>query len=453
MLGMNRDLDVIFKAYDIRGIYPDDLNEDIARSIGWGFARFLETPKTILVGRDMRTSSPSLSAAFMEGVASAGVDVEDLGEVSTDALYFASGSYGHPGAMFTASHNPAQYNGIKLCRAAAAPIGSDSGLEDIKRLALDAPSTAEGDPGKRSEHDALPEYAAHCRSLVDPEILRPFKVAIDAGNGMAGKTVPMVFEPLPFEVVPLYFELDGTFPNHPANPIELENVADLRRLVVDEKCDVGIAFDGDADRIFLIDEKGDPVSGSTTTALVAERLLTKNPGATVLYNLICSWAVPEIVKENGGVPVRTRVGHSFIKEVMVETGAIFGGEHSGHYYFRDNFRADSGMIAALLVLETMSVRGEPLSELLEDFERYSDSGEINSEVADQAATIEELATRYSDARQDRVDGLTVEYDDWWFNCRASNTEPLLRLNLEARTPELMEQKRDEVLKIIRGGDR
>jgi phosphomannomutase len=402
----------------------------------------------------MRTSSPSLALAFSEGVRGAGLDVLDLGEISTDALYFGSGRYESPGAMFTASHNPARYNGLKLCRERAAPIGADSGLQDIKKFAAE-PSLRTGTPvhkGRRTEGDIIGEYAEHCRSFVDAGVLKPLKVAIDAGNGMAGKTVPVVFEKLPLEVTPLFFELDGTFPNHPANPIEAENLRSLQQSVLDNGCDLGIAFDGDADRIFLIDETGRPVSGSTTTALVAERLLKKNPGETILYNLICSWSVPEIVKENGGVPVRTRVGHSFIKEVMADTGAIFGGEHSGHYYFRDNFRADSGMIAALLVLETLSLRSEPLSEILSSFERYAASGEINSEVKDQDAAIEKLAAKYPDAEQDRIDGLTVQFDDWWFNCRASNTEPLLRLNLEARTQELMERKRDEVLSIIRGGN-
>jgi phosphomannomutase len=454
MQGMAPDLDKIFKAYDIRGVYPDELDEDSARRIGAGFAKFLDGAPRVVVGRDMRTSSPALAVAFSEGVRGAGLDVLDLGEISTDALYFASGRYESPGAMFTASHNPARYNGLKLCRAKAAPIGADSGLQDIKKLAAE-PTLRAGTPvrkGSRDEGDVLAEYADHCRSFVDADALKSLKVAIDAGNGMAGKTVPIVFDKLPFEVTPLFFELDGTFPNHPANPIEVENLRSLQQAVTENGCDLGIAFDGDADRIFLIDETGRPVSGSTTTALVAERLLKKNPGETILYNLICSWSVPEIVKENGGVPVRTRVGHSFIKEVMAETGAIFGGEHSGHYYFRDNFRADSGMIAALLVLETLSLRSEPLSKVLASFERYVASGEINSEVKDQNAVVEKLTQTYSDTHQDRIDGLTVEFEDWWFNCRASNTEPLLRLNLEARTQKVMQEKRDEVLAIIRGGN-
>jgi phosphomannomutase len=376
--------------------------------------------------------------------------VVDVGEVSTDALYFASGRLDLPGAMFTASHNPPRYNGLKLCREKAAPIGSESGLQDIRaiseaeRVPDDAETTVE-------EMDILPDYAVHCRRLIDEDVLRPLKVAIDAGNGMAGKTVPLVFDRLPFEVVPLYFELDGTFPNHLANPIEEANLVDLQKAVTSNACDLGIAFDGDADRVFLVDEKADLVSGSLTTALVAEQLLEKFPGEAVIYNLICSWTVPEVIKENGGRPIRTRVGHSFIKQVMAETGAIFGGEHSGHYYFRDNFRADSGMIAALLAIEAASRSRSSLSDLLQPFRRYHASGEINSEVSDQAGTLEKLADTYADGKQDRIDGLTVEYTDWWFNCRPSNTEPLLRLNLEARTEELMTTKRDEVLRHIRGG--
>nr|MBA2601533.1 phosphomannomutase/phosphoglucomutase [Actinomycetota bacterium] len=451
---MTRDLSGIFKAYDIRGVYPDDLDDDAARRIGSAFARFVKAPR-VAVGRDMRTSSPTLSEAFSQGVHAAGTGTIDLGQVSTDALYFASGRLDVPGAMFTASHNPARYNGLKLCRERAAPIGSDSGLAEIRALAEDDKGSrgagASGSDPDTEQVDILGDYAAHCRSFVDESLLRPLKVAIDAGNGMAGATVPIVFDPLPFEVVPLFFELDGTFPNHPANPIEAENLVALQRVVREQNCDVGIAFDGDADRIFLVDETGEPVTGSLTTAMVAQRLLKRNPGQGVIYNLICSWTVPEVIKESGGIPIRTRVGHSFIKEVMAETGAIFGGEHSGHYYFRDNFRADSGMIAALLALEAMSEASVPLSETLAPFKRYADSGEINSEVADQAAALEKLKLEYDDGKQDVTDGLTVEYEDWWFNCRASNTEPLLRLNLEARTQEQMANKRDEVLSIIRGG--
>jgi phosphomannomutase len=444
---MPTDLSTIFKAYDVRGVYPSDLDEEISRRIGAAFARFAGADR-IAIGRDMRTSSPTLSEAFVEGAISQGVSVLDFGEVSTDALYFGSGRLEVPGAMFTASHNPGRYNGLKMCREKAVPIASDTGLEDIR-------STAEvievsGATGSVDSVDILSEYADHCRSFVERDRLRPLRVAVDAGNGMAGKTVPIVFEPLPFEVEPLYFELDGTFPNHPANPIEPQNLDDLRRVVTEKGCDVGIAFDGDADRMFLVDDNAELISGSLTTALVAERILKKEPGERIIYNLICSWTVPEVIQENGGHPIRTRVGHSFIKRVMAETGAVFGGEHSGHYYFRDNFRADSGMIAALLVLEAMSESDAPLSEMLRPYQRYTGSGEINSEVADQQGKIEELAATYSEGKQDRTDGLTVEFDDWWFNCRASNTEPLLRLNLEARTPELMETRRDEVLALIRG---
>jgi phosphomannomutase len=350
--------------------------------------------------------------------------------------------------MFTASHNPAQYNGIKVCRAQAAPIGADTGLEEIRRLA----GSGDYAGGARAveQRDILEDYAAHCRKFIELDALRPLKVAIDAGNGMAGKTVPIVFEPLPFEVVPLFFELDGTFPNHPANPIEPENLVDLQGAVRSGGCDVGIAFDGDADRMFLVDERGELISGSLTTALVAQEMLAKWPGEGIIYNLICSRTVPEVVSENGGKPIRTRVGHSYIKEVMAKTGAIFGGEHSGHYYFRDNFRADSGMIAALIVLEALSKSSEPLSGLLQPFRRYEASGEINSTVDDQQAALERLAEKYRDGKLDWTDGLTVDYEDWWFNARPSNTEPLLRLNLEATTRELMEAKRDEVLAVIRG---
>jgi phosphomannomutase len=443
---MSRDLSAIFKAYDIRGVYPTELDEDVARRIGMAFAGFVEAPR-LVTGRDMRTSSPDLVAAFIEGATGAGAEVIDVGLVSTDALYFASGVLDLTGAMFTASHNPSRYNGLKLCRSRAAPIASDTGLEEIRKLAEESDDQLEG--GVADERNVLEDYARHCRAFVDASLLRPLKVAVDAGNGMAGRTVPIVFEPLPFEIVPLYFDLDGTFPNHPANPIEPENLVDLQRTVLEANCDIGIAFDGDADRVFLVDEKAQLISGSLTTALVAERLLKKTPGAGIIYNLICSWAVPEVIEENGGKPIRTRVGHSFIKRVMAETGAIFGGEHSGHYYFKDNFRADSGMIAALLVLEALSAAGEPLSTVLEPFQRYVASGEINSEVADQKGMLEKLADVYRDGKQDLSDGLTVEFEDWWFNCRPSNTEPLLRLNLEARASELMEEKRDEVLAIIR----
>jgi phosphomannomutase len=450
---VTKDFDKIFKAYDVRGLYPEEFDEDVARRVGAAFVNFVTEGRPsesdrIALGRDMRTSSPSLAFAFAQGASAAGAKILDLGEISTDALYFASGKLDVPGAMFTASHNPARYNGLKLCKAQAVPIGTESGLRDIQRLA-----TKEVKPGasRVARMDILGDYAKHCLGFIDESTLGAIEVAIDAGNGMAGKTVPLVFEHLPVKVIPLFFELDGTFPNHPANPIEQSNLADLQQAVTEHGCDLGIAFDGDADRMFLIDEKARPVSGSTTTALLAERILRKNPGAKIIYNLICSWAVPEVIRENGGRPIRTRVGHSFIKKVMADTGAVFGGEHSAHYYFRDNFRADSGMIAALLVLEALSTSDLSLSQLLEPFDRYSSSGEINSEVDDQKGKLGELRDRYSDGNQDETDGLTVEYEDWWFNCRPSNTEPLLRLNLEAKTRELMDAKRDEVLGMIRAG--
>jgi len=448
---VHRDLSAIFKAYDIRGTYPGEIDEDAARRIGAALAHFCDASR-LAVGRDMRTSSEALARAFARGASSVGAEVLDLGLVSTDGLYFASGKLDVPACMVTASHNPARYNGFKPCRAGAAPIGSESGLKDIQALAEEDEGAAEVSDHQDSEVaqlDIIGDYSAHCRSFVKVEALRPLKVVIDAGNGMAGLTVPVVFEDLPFQLVPLYFELDGTFPNHPASPIEPENLVDLQRAVQETGSDLGIAFDGDADRMFLVDERSNPVSGSTTTALVAERVLKKQPGERIIYNLICSWTVPEIIRENGGEPIRTRVGHSFIKDVMAKTGAAFGGEHSGHYYFRDNFRADSGMIAALLVLEALSLADKPLSELLEPYNRYFASGEINSEVKDQQERLEVLADGYQEGKQDRTDGLTVELEDWWFNCRPSNTEPLLRLNLEARTEELMKTKRNEVLSLIR----
>jgi len=449
---VHRDLSAIFKAYDVRGIYPDEIDEDAARRIGAALARFCDASR-LAVGRDMRTSSEALARAFARGASSVGAQVLDLGLVSTDGLYFASGKLDVPACMVTASHNPGRYNGFKPCRAGASPIGSESGLKDIQALAEKGEGVAEvsDDPDSDvgEQLDIIGDYSAHCLSFVEVEALRPLKVVVDAGNGMAGLTVPVVFADLPFRLVPLYFELDGTFPNHPASPIEPANLVDLRRAVQETGSDLGIAFDGDADRMFLVDERSNPVSGSTTTALVAERVLKKHPGERIIYNLICSWAVPEVIKENGGEPIRTRVGHSFIKDIMATTGAAFGGEHSGHYYFRDNFRADSGMIAALLVLEALSLAEQPLSELLEPFNRYSASGEINSEVEDQKERLEALADAYKEGKLDRTDGLTVELEDWWFNCRPSNTEPLLRLNLEARTEELMKTKRDEVLSLIR----
>jgi len=430
-------MDQVFKAYDVRGTVPDELDAEMCRAIGRAFARFAQVPE-ILVARDMRTSGIELSAAFSDGVRSEGVNVTDLGLASTDFLYFASGHLGAPGAMFTASHNPAQYNGMKLCLAGAKPVGSDSGLDDIRAEA----AALLGQPlppvtGSHRELDLLEAWADHVVSFVDVGSLRPLKVVADTANGMGGFVVPIVFKRLPFDIDILFPELDGSFPNHPADPIQPENLVALKQAVLDQGADIGLAFDGDADRVFLVDEKAEPVSGSLTTALVAASMLTKHPGETVLYNLICSHVVPETITELGGTPVRTRVGHSIIKKVMAETGAVFGGEHSGHYYYRDNFRADSGIITALLVLELLSQSGQPLSEMLRPYQRYADSGEINTEVASPKDTVAALADheRAAGASVDLLDGLTVEHGDWWYNVRPSNTEPLLRLNVEARTPE------------------
>ncbi|HEY1331345.1 MAG TPA: phosphomannomutase/phosphoglucomutase [Actinomycetota bacterium] len=444
------DLDVIFKAYDVRGIYPDEFDEDAAYRIGRAFGPWSGAERVVL-GRDCRLSSPALAEAFTRGLTDEGVGVVDIDLATTDMVYFASGRLSLPGAMFTASHNPPSYNGLKLCRAGAAPVGQDTGLAEIRGLAAEANGARAGGSGGVEHRDMRPDYLDHLLSFVDLETFRPLTVAADAANGMAGLVVPSLFDRLPATLVPLYMDLDGTFPNHPADPIQPENQADLRRTVLEHHADVGLAFDGDADRVFLVDEQAQDVSGSIVTALVAQAMLERFPGSQIVYNLICSWTVPEVIRENGGIPVRTRVGHSFIKQVMADTGAVFGGEHSGHYYFRDHYRADSGLVASMVVLDQLSKADVPLSELLAPFRRYAASGEINSEVHDQQGTIDTLAAAYGDGRQDRLDGLTVEYEDWWFNVRASNTEPLLRLNVEARTPELLQDKTSEVLSRIRGG--
>ena len=423
-------LDVVFKAYDIRGTVPDQLDTSVARAVGVAFARFARAER-ILVARDMRESGPELVGAFADGVTSVGVDVVDLGLASTDLLYFAAGRLDSPAAMFTASHNPAVYNGMKLCLSGARPVGQDTGLADIKAMAESSSDTGGAAPGSISSADLTDEYARHVRSFVDVSVLKPLRVIADTANGMGGLVVPRVFEGLPFELEVLYPDLDGSFPNHPADPINTENLKDLQGRVLETEADVGLAFDGDADRVFLVDEQAAPVSGSVTTAIVAKAVLASNPGATVIHNLICSKVVPEVILENGGVPVRTRVGHSFIKAVMAETGAVFGGEHSGHYYFRDNYRADSGLIAALVILEQLSLGGSPLSELRRPFERYADSGEINVEVPDPHAVIDRVAAAFPEGDHDRTDGLTVDLGDWWFNLRPSNTEPVLRINVEA----------------------
>ncbi len=442
------DLDRIFKAYDVRGVVPDDLDEDIARRIGAAFAEWSGGPN-VVIGRDCRLSSPDLAAALTDGITSRGIGVIDVGLASTDLLYFASGSLDLPAIMLTASHNPKQYNGLKFCLAGAKPVGEESGLLDVRALTeQDLPPA--GEPGTVEHRDLLPAYVEHVLTFLDASRMRPLTVAIDTANGMGGLVAPAVFERLPFKLHHLFPELDGTFPNHPADPIDPENQRDLRAAVLQHEADIGLAFDGDADRVFLIDERGQDVSGSIVTALVAKSMLKREPGASIIFNVICSWTVREVIAENGGVPVRTRVGHSFIKQVMAETGAIFGGEHSGHYYFRENYRADSGLIAAVIVLAQLSEANVPLSELLAPFRRYSASGEINTEVKDPLATIELVAGALKDGEQDRLDGLTVEFEDWWCNVRPSNTEPLLRLNVEARTDELLREKTAMVLEIIRG---
>src|SRR5271165_5059442 len=452
-------LSQVFKAYDIRGVVPDELNALQFRAIGVAAARFTGAG-TFLMARDMRESGAELSAAFSLGVRSEGVNMVDLGLGSTDLLYYAAGSLDAPGAMFTASHNPARYNGLKLCQAGARPIGRDTGLAEIQATAeglLDAWSAdgaPEPDPatlGALDHRSVLDAYADHVRSFVDTTVLRPLTVVADTANGMGGLVAPKVFEGLPFNVEILFPELDGNFPNHPADPIQPENLVDLQKAVLEQGADIGLAFDGDADRVFLVDEKAEPVSGSLTTALVAASMLAKHPGETILYNLICSHVVPEVITEMGGTAVRTQVGHSIIKKVMAETGAVFGGEHSGHYYYRDNFRADSGIITALLVLEILSQRNEPLSALLAPYRRYADSGEINTEVANPHAAVDAVGERAAElgASVDRLDGVTAEFGDWWFNVRPSNTEPLLRLNLEASTPEACERHVAEVVGMIK----
>ncbi|GGY81350.1 phosphomannomutase/phosphoglucomutase [Streptomyces omiyaensis] len=452
---MTADLSQIVKAYDVRGVVPDQWDEELAELFGAAFVRVTDAD-AIVVGHDMRPSSPGLADAFARGATRLGADVTLIGLCSTDQLYFASGSLGLPGAMFTASHNPAQYNGIKMCRAGAAPVGQDTGLADIRALAErwleeGAPEAA-ATTGTVTERDTLADYAGHLKALVDLTAIRPLKVVVDAGNGMGGHTVPTVFDGLPLDTVPMYFELDGTFPHHEANPLDPKNIVDLQARVRAEGADLGLAFDGDADRCFVVDERGEPVSPSAITALVAARELAKHPGGTIIHNLITSWSVPEVVRENGGAPVRTRVGHSFIKEEMAKSGAIFGGEHSAHYYFKDFWNADTGMLAALHVLAALGGQEGPLSELVAAYDRYTGSGEINSTVADQAARTAAVKAAYAGrdgVTLDELDGLTVAAADWWFNLRPSNTEPLLRLNVEARDAATMAAVRDEVLALVR----
>ena len=451
---MTRDLSTIIKAYDVRGLVPSELDADVARALGAAFARFAGSA-TLVTARDMRESGVELSAAFADGVTSQGVDVVEAGLGSTDLLYWAAGTMDLPGAMFTASHNPARYNGIKLCLSGARPVGQDTGLAELRqqaeRFLEDGIPAHDGPRGTVTQQDVLADYAATMKQLVPGiESVRPLTVVVDAGNGMGGHTVPAVFADLPLDVTELYFELDGSFPHHEANPIDPANLVDLQAEVRRVGADVGLAFDGDADRCFVVDERGEIVSPSVLTALIAARELAKNPGATVIHNLITSRTVPEVVAELGGKAVRTRVGHSFIKAEMARSGAVFGGEHSGHFYFAEFYNADSGMLAALHCLAALGSQDRPLSELLAEYDRYAASGEINSTVADQAGRVAAVRQAYADLEQDELDGLTVSSPQgWWFNVRASNTEPLLRLNVEAPDDAAMIRVRDEVLALIR----
>jgi phosphomannomutase len=448
----------IFKSYDVRGVYPSELSDDVAYAIGRTFVSLLEGDRnagnarlTVAVGRDMRPSGAKLREAFARGAVDAGADVVDIGMVSTDALYFAVGKFEFDGGvMITASHNPAQYNGMKFTRSQAQAISLDTGLATIRDRLLSGelpPKSAER--GTTTHRNVLDDFAQHCLSFVDRSKIAPFRIAIDAGNGMAGETIPHVFKSLPCEVVPIYFELDGSFPNHPASPIEPENMIDLQAEVRKHECDLGVAFDGDADRMFIVDEKANLIDGSTVTALVALNTLKTHPGAKILYNLICSRSVPELIQKAGGVPLRSKVGHSIIKAVMREQDVVFGGEHSGHFYFRDNWYADSGMIALMQCLELFSEAKKPVSEVIAPIDTRFRSGEINSQVKDADAKLHEIETHYSDAQIDHLDGVTISYPDWWMNVRPSNTEPLLRLNVEGDMKALMERHRDEALGLIR----
>ncbi|CAN2215270.1 {ManB} Phosphomannomutase [Candidatus Nanopelagicaceae bacterium] len=445
----------IFKAYDIRGLVDDEITPEFTFATGAAFARFLKAerePGTVVIGEDMRPSSPELADAFSAGVTSQGLDVIRIGLASTDMLYFAAGKLNLPGAMFTASHNPAAYNGIKMCLSGARPIGKESGLLTIEKFVNEGSPIPLSQVGVERRQEMLDDYVSHLLDLVNLSSIRPLKIVIDAGNGMAGHTAPAVFARLNAEVIEMYYELDGSFPNHEANPIDPENLRDLQAAVKKNQADIGLAFDGDADRCFLVDEKGDLVNPSALTALIATRELVKYPGSTIIYNLISSKSVREIVEENGGTAVRSRVGHSYIKKLMAETGAVFGGEHSGHFYFRDFWRADSGMLAALYAIAALGESDTPLSQLFAPFNRYISSGEVNSTVSDAVASTKKIEEHYgalAGVELDHLDGLTVTGDTWWFNLRASNTEPLLRLNVEATTAQEMESIRDAVLNTIR----
>ncbi len=452
---MSTSIPNIFKAYDIRGLVDSEITPDFTFATGLAFARFLQQerePATVVIGQDMRPSSPALADAFSAGVTSLGMDVIRMGLASTDMLYFASGKLGLPGAMFTASHNPAEYNGIKLCLSSARPIGKESGLLAIENFVRQGSPLQIGSVGVETQRDMLEEYVDHLLALVDLSEIRPLKIVVDAGNGMAGHTAPAIFKRLNCELISMYFELDGSFPNHEANPIDSKNLKDLQKAVLKHKADLGLAFDGDADRCFLVDEKGIAVNPSDLTALIASRELKKHPGSTIIYNLISSRAVLEVIEENGGVGLRSRVGHSYIKKMMAESKAIFGGEHSGHFYFDEFWRADSGALAALHAIAALGAADKSMSQILKPFQRYVLSGEINSKVADTTAAmhaVEQVYGAINGLTLDHLDGLTVNGDTWWFNLRPSNTEPLLRLNVEAKTAARMEKLRDEVLAIIR----
>jgi phosphomannomutase len=440
----------LFKAYDVRGVYPTEINPSIAYLIGRAFVAYLH-PSDVVVGRDMRLSSPALASALIDGILDEGANVCDIGLVSTDSLYFAVGKYGFPaGVMVTASHNPSGYNGFKFCRSEARPLSMDEGIGEIRDLVVQNTFGQPRTRGELSTKNILPNFAEHVLSMIDPSVIRPLTIAVDAGNGMAGKIVPEVFKHLPVKLIPLYFELDGRFPNHPANPIEPENTRELGETIRAQHADFGIAFDGDADRMFILDGEGTFVGGDMITALAAKSLLRKHPGSAIVYNLICSRAVPETIEREGGVGIRSRVGHSFIKALMRQHDAVFGGEHSGHFYFRDNWYADSGIIAALTIIELLSLEGVGIAEALRPLDHYVRSGEINSEVEDQQAVLAELERVHAGAMLDYLDGLTISYPDWWCNVRASNTQPLLRLNVEASNAPQLWAKTSELLQIIRG---
>lgn len=450
------DLDKIIKAYDIRGLVDVELTDELMQAVGKAFVVALGIAKSaggagaVVIGRDMRKSGSAYSAAFAAGVTQLGVDVIDIGLASTDQLYFAAGFLQLPGAMLTASHNPAAYNGIKLCQAGAKPVGQETGLKQIKELIKANDFELAQVSGVVSTRDLLSEYASFLQQLAGLTKVRPMKIVVDAGNGMAGHTAPTVLNLPGIELVPMYFELDGNFPNHDANPIDPRNLVDLQKKVRETSADLGLAFDGDADRCFLVDNNGELVSPSALTALIAKRFLATNPGATIVHNLISSKAVPEIVAEAGGVAVRTRVGHSFIKEVMAQTNAVFGGEHSGHFYFRDFWYADSGMLAALIAIAELTATDQSFSELIANCARYPQSGEINSEVPDAAAAIERMLNKFGDGHEiDRLDGITITAPSWWLNVRASNTEPLVRLNVEADTQALLQEITSAALAVIR----